>query len=705
MKKISMPAIRLYVILFLIFAVIAYPVVRSMDYSYYEYDRVEIDAGNLAVLEGYSADEQGYACVQEGARLIYYWENGGVFGVRLHFIEEPYEFRVYYADGLDSFHGDNTVGIYYNANKVVEAQFHADSRAVWLELPKGTQLEKAEMLVNRREEKVSVSFVWVPVISLILSLIIICFGGVRHGYERLEKSVMALPKKIWKNKQRLLFGLLELLTIYFGSVIVSGWIGRAFEEENFNTNRIWLIFALGLFLWTMFQLRNSLGKKPEILFAVAAISLGVVTIVSAPSAPGVCWDDEVHYLNTAELSYGGKGTFSVTDNMLVEKYQDVVYNKGMYGAHELAVWKGEINQHHAQNPVLMRSDKVAHGVHDIAYVPAAVGMMAARGLGLSYTNVFMAGKLMNMLTYVMLFFVAIRLVKRGKVLLCAIGLLPISLFLATNYAYDWWVHGFIALGYAMFIGEMQREKHAIDIKKWIAILFIMVIGIMPKAVYFPVIFPMLFIGRRRFKSNRAWYWATNIAAMLVLVLSFVLPMFIGGGGGDARGGELVDSAKQISFILQNPLSYTAILLNFLKSYVILDSNTLTAFAYMGEGHGANLVLVTLCAAAFLEGRRREEGVGIGFKRMLGVALFGAVCLAATALYISFTIVGEPTIRGCQVRYLYPLFFPLLYFFAETKIDTKKVNKNLFAGIVISIMTLVYMDAIRILCVEFRNYLM
>lgn len=705
MKKISISAIRLYIILALVFGAVLYPAVLSMNYSYFEYDRQEADTANIVRQEGYVADKQGYICEQDGANLVYYWEDGGVFGVRLHFIEEPYEFKVFYSDSVDNFVGKNVVKFKYNSDKIVEAKFNTDSSAVWLELPKGTKLEKTEMLVSCREEKVNVSMVWVPVISCILSLVIVCIKGVRRKYEKLEQSARALPKKIWKNKVELLFKILELLFIFVWSIIIASWIGQAFEEKTFNTNRVWLIFALGLFLWTMYQLRNSLGKKPEILFAVAALSLGFVTIVSAPTTPGVCWDDEVHYKNTVELSYGGKGTFSVTDNMLVEDYQDVVFHKKMYGSYELAKWKKTINQHHKQNPVLMHSDKVAHGVYDIAYLPAAFGMMVARGLDFSYTDVFMAGKMMNVLVYVLLFFIAIRQVKRGKVLLCAIGLLPISLFLATNYAYDWWVHAFIALGYAMFIGELQKENHAISIKKWIAILFVMVIGIMPKAVYFPIIFPMLFIGRKRFKSNRAWYWATNIAAMLVLMLSFVLPLLIGGaGGGDARGGTDVNAAEQITFILQNPVSYTAILLNFLKSYVVLEKNTLTAFGYMGTGVGASLVAITLCITAFLEGRRREEGTGIVFKSVLGLSIFSAICLVATALYISFTPVGDVEILGCQVRYLYPLFFPFLYFIAETNIDTTKINKNLFAGIVISIMTLIYMDTIRIVCVEFRNYL-
>ena len=111
----------------------------------------------------------------------------------------------------------------------MEAQFNTDSSAVWLELPKGTKLEKTEMLVNPREEKVNVSIVWVPVISCILILVMVCFKGVRRKYEKLEQSVRALPKKIWKNKLELLFKLLELF-LWTMCHLLSG--GHLCEEKQ-----------------------------------------------------------------------------------------------------------------------------------------------------------------------------------------------------------------------------------------------------------------------------------------------------------------------------------------------------------------------------------------------------------------------------------------------------------------------------------------
>lgn len=705
MKKLTASAIRLFVIVFSIAAVAFCFMARSLNYSYYEYEEAELSDISLLQAEGYEVEGSSYTKVSDHAHLLYRNKETKLYGMRFYFEEEPYTMQVYYSDDSEIFTEDKSVLVSYNGKTEVEVVFGEAASTVWIAVPEDFKLDKVGLLCAQKEIKQTFPVAAAPIAALVLAALLVCSSALRRSYVRLEAGLQKGIRKLWSNKLRYGKAAAVLVVMYALSVGIAKGIGMLLHETYFNTNRVWMIFVIMLFCWTIFVLRESLGKRPHVLFVVAALSLGMLTVFTTPRTPGVCWDDETHYGNVTELSYGGRGMISYTDNELISKYSDAVFYKSMYGAEESVAWDGKINAMHEQHPVLMQSDKYSHGVHDLAYIPAVLGIMLARGMGFAYSHVFIIGKLMNLLVYTLLFYLAIRMVKRGKLLLCAIGLLPTSLFLATQYSYDWWVHSFIALGYAMFISEMQKENHAITLKKWIAIMCVMTLGILPKAVYFPIIFPMLFIGRKRFESKRGWYWTINLFAMAVLVASFLLPMLLGGGGGnDMRGGTAVDSAGQIAFILKNPLSYTKILLEFLTKYVLMEENTLVYFGFMGSEIGANLVLVTLVVTAFLEGRRREPGVGKGFKRMLGLTLFGAVSLAATALYISFTPVGAQTILGCQVRYLFPLFFPLLYYFAECRINVEHLNRSKCAAVVMSIMSGMYMSALCKLCIEYRYFL-
>jgi uncharacterized membrane protein len=78
---------------------------------------------------------------------------------------------------------------------------------------------------------------------------------------------------------------------------------------------------------------------------------------------------------------------------------------------------------------------------------------------------------------------------------------------------------------------------------------------------------------------------------------------------------------------------------------------------------------------------------IRFSSLIGC--FMALCLAATALYISFTPVGENTIAGCQVRYIVPVLFPILYMITPDSI-VNNLKKNLYYTLPIIYMATIFM---------------
>jgi uncharacterized membrane protein len=119
-----------------------------------------------------------------------------------------------------------------------------------------------------------------------------------------------------------------------------------------------------------------------------------------------------------------------------------------------------------------------------------------------------------------------------------IGLIPTCTFIATSYSYDWWVIGMIVVGYSMLFGWIQRGEK-ISTSRFVAIMLILICGILPKATYFPLLFPMLLLKKEKYNNSKACRILT-VVSMLFLIGTFMIPMLIGGaGGGDARGGTEV----------------------------------------------------------------------------------------------------------------------------------------------------------------------
>jgi uncharacterized membrane protein len=214
----------------------------------------------------------------------------------------------------------------------------------------------------------------------------------------------------------------------------------------------------------------------------------------------------------------------------------------------------------------------------------------------------------------------------------------------------------------------------------------MLLGCGPKAIYFLLVVPMLFIGEHKFTSKKAHkiYKIACIAVMLIALLSFALP-FISNtdASSDLRGGEDVNALEQVKYILGHPFTYAKTLLKFMGEYISfhMASEYASSYAYIGVPspiYGTiGICLILICT--FLD--KNECDLFPKRKRFNIVALctvFVQLALVATALYVSFTPVGHTTVNGCQWRYIIPMFVPFLYPLRTFKISHTFSEKLLYS---------------------------
>ena len=116
-----------------------------------------------------------------------------------------------------------------------------------------------------------------------------------------------------------------------------------------------------------------------------------------------------------------------------------------------------------------------------------------------------------------------------------------------------------------------------------------------------------------------------------------------------QGGEAVNGAQQLGFILRNPLRYLAVVLGTLyENDGFLGQ--LGLFGWKDLPLALALGVLLSAAAGQSLGRRRNAGLGV----FAAVYALGAM----TAMYITYTPVGMVRIVGLQARYFLPVFLAL-----------------------------------------------
>ncbi len=466
----------------------------------------------------------------------------------------------------------------------------------------------------------------------------------------LNKKMLQKPFAVW------LWGAVYIL-IPFATFAAY----RLFHQNNLF-KLLWVIM-IELIIITNLALYKKAKKRPEIFFFIIVMICGFFLIRMTPLTVGTMWDDEVHYANTLHLANGITGKTSVADIQMLDEYSEHMKVHYGYDRNSRAEYAKELNDLYAsENYVNKNVGSI--GLYSVSYIPGTVGIWLGRLLHLKYTEIFMMGKFFNLLAYALLMCIAIRRIPYAKVLLACIGMLPTNIFMACSYSYDPWLIGFTAIGFS-YLFAILAEDGKMKMRDFGIMIGAMVLGCLVKAVYFPMLFPMLFIPKEKFESKKQHRIAVIIvfAAAIALVLSFLLPMMISSGDtySDARGGDGVNAMGQIMYILSNPLTFAGIMTDYLTNLLRMENwpIALSSWAYVGNGKYYVFITVIMIAVAFMYKKNKKTcTVPIRITGIIGI--FGALLLSCAAMYISFTEVGLNTINGFQFRYLIPYFFPFLY---------------------------------------------
>ena len=418
-------------------------------------------------------------------------------------------------------------------------------------------------------------------------------------------------KALKDNRKKVLLYTALFVVIIIAAVLLEKLILSRISG-SYSNHRMYFCIGAGILIFAIILCGKIAYKRVEVIFAAAALIMGITYIMVSPRNLLVTWDDETHYLRSVSIA----DAFDNTKYDAESSFYDSQAATYLYS-------QGEISKE--------EYEAILNNV-EYQYELKLTGIIMGRALGLSFFHTFMLSKMVILFTYVLVMYFAIKKLKNGKILLAVIGLSSTTMFMASTMSYDYWVIGFTTLGYSFFISELQNMDKKLEYRNMIMMNICFLLGIAPKAIYFVLMFVLLFMPKDKFvdKKQRKIYYTLIVGVAVFLMMTFLLPMLIGSSGtGDTRGGDAVNSTEQIKYILSNPGEYTGTLLNFLKEYLDLDyaEEFITSMAYMGYGMGTTITLMLMAVLMYID--RDEKKIKMPCVR--GAYFFSAaVCIVLVA---------------------------------------------------------------------------
>ena len=269
---------------------------------------------------------------------------------------------------------------------------------------------------------------------------------------------------------------------------------------------------------------------------------------------------------------------------------------------------------------------------------------------------------------------SMKMLQKRKLVVFLVGIIPTNIYFAANYNYDLWLTGFMMLGICMYMREAYDERNTLAISTAVMMPLFIAMGNIAKSVYFPMMFFVFFLSRRKFKntlSSLLYRFYVMIMMVLPVVFLYFNNINIGGsiGSGDFRGGSDVDATLQMQFFLEQPMKVLGIIFRFLGDYLnpaVTGKEYITYLVRNSMSYNASIVilLIILLAVAtnsdVLEKGNSSEAIRWWYRLGTVLEYAGIGFLAAFSMYINFTGVGYERVDGCVGRYLIPMLFPMLF---------------------------------------------
>lgn len=312
-----------------------------------------------------------------------------------------------------------------------------------------------------------------------------------------------------------------------------------------------------------------------------------------------------------------------------------------------------------------------------AYIPPALGITFARLVGMSWQYIYIAGRIFNLLFFILIMYIAMRSCHAFVDVVAAIGLLPSVIWLAASYSYDGWNIALSVLFVVLCI-RIGNKKGMVNVCDILALLLVFLLLVPIKYVYVFLVLSILLIPKRKWPKWIIAFVGIGIVIVIVLLYAFrgrEIYRYLATESMDTRGmtndsmqdGSGYELSYTFSYVLTNPYRVFLVFINTLISnideYIVNCIGGEFYTSYVPE----TITYLTLMIFLVVMATSVGGNLYLEDKKIFIVAssILFLVCITIFAAFlftfsqINNSVIGQ--ISGIQGRYFIPVFicFPLV----------------------------------------------
>jgi len=445
------------------------------------------------------------------------------------------------------------------------------------------------------------------------------------------------------------------------------------------------------------RVKNAHISKAEISLLLILVIFGVPMVILIP--PGAGYDEEDHLARVWELSAFSfiPGQLSPQEMQYPTLFRDFAYRQqGSTGTIRADFWQKYGRASLYEHGFVHREINTKSVYSPVLLFPQAITMrVLGRAADLPALPVFYLCRFASLISYLLLIWLAIRLIPFGKWILLVLATIPMALFQAATISPDAISNG---IGFLFIAGCLRiTECKEIGWRQCKNLVFLIFLLFLAKLNLLPLILlPFLLITPSEFtkKGIYAFLLATTVILFIVEVVGWNI---IASTHSASLVANEANPMAQLRYILGHPFTF------FQTIIKDLITNGWTYFGGWINGYGyyywtppkivSLFFLLSLVAVLLVDSTLEQVSKKY---RIVFIIVFVAGYLATVVpLYISFTPVGLDRVFGVQGRYFIPLAL-LLFLVLSSLSWFRKIPIPSFRWITIFFALALFLDVLGIL---------
>lgn len=400
-------------------------------------------------------------------------------------------------------------------------------------------------------------------------------------------------------------------------------------------------------------------RKIASAFAVMTFFIGCIYIFVLP--PFTVPDESAHIVTVYSKSSKllGKEVTDEGGKVIADSNMGLYFIREEYPTKEsyIRFVKGALGKN---SDVITTKESLANplNVKAVGYIPQIVGVSIARILKGSGEQILLIGRLFALLWYCFVMYFAIQIFPLNKMILFAVGLLPMTMQQVCSFSYDSVLLGlcFFLISYILWL---IYTKEVVELKD-VLILVCVVSGIvMIKYIYIPIIGLLLFIPKHKinFRVDRKKIAVSMFGMLSMFEIGSKMTLITEAAAKNMQIRSDSLYKYSIGYVISN-LGDTLIVVTrtvFEKISFFVESMIANPLGWV-EIQLPNIIVLGFAIVLIFSAIPNHRSPKIT-KRMMVTAGFIVVIvsgLVLAAMLISYTYVGADTILGVQGRYFLPV---------------------------------------------------